>query len=250
MKIIKSILVILMVLCWQVPEASCEDAKDDAKEEAQIYAVQNRIFHRDHEVNFNLGYITNEDFYHSFPIGFGYIYNFSENYAWEVARAKYVVTTENDLKSDIEQNFGVTPSEFAKPTYMVYSHLMYKPFYGKNAVLNKGIINHETYLFAGAGIVNYDWHYPEGHPLYHTNQSEMVPSLSFGIGTKYFLNEKFCLNFEIHDRMNFREDGMKNRITLSVGLGFRFNLKPREIEKDESLERLNRYLKKDEDDDI
>ena len=43
---------------------------------------------------------------------------------------------------------------------------------------------------------------------------------------------------------------MKNRISLSVGLGYRFDLKPRKVKKDETLERLNRYLKKDEDDDI
>ncbi|MGD9158881.1 MAG: outer membrane beta-barrel domain-containing protein [Desulfobacteraceae bacterium] len=246
MKIFSSILVLLIILCSHVPEASCKDAK----EEAMVYAVQNRIFHRNHEINFNLGYITNEDFYHSFPIGFGYTFNFSENWGWEVARAQYIVATENDLKSDMEEQFGITPSEFAKPLYMVYSHLVYKPFYGKNAILNKGIINHETYLFAGAGVVNYDWNYPEGHPLYSSDEGEMVPSVSFGIGSKYFLNQKFCLNFEIHDRMNFRDDGMKNRISLSIGLGYRFDLKPRQVKKDETLERLNRYLKKDEDDDI
>lgn len=246
MKIFASILVFSMILGWQIPEASCADAK----EEAMVYAVQNRIFHRDHELNFNLGYIANEDFFHPFPVGFGYIYNFSDNFGWEVARAQYIIAPDNDLKSKLEGDFGVTPSEFAKPIYMVHSHFVYKPFYGKNAVLNKGIINHETYLFAGGGIISYDWNYPEGHPLYTSSSSEIVPSVSFGIGSKYFINQKFCINFEIQDQMNFRKDGMKNRIYIGVGLGFRFNLKPRKVEGDGTLERLNRYLKKDEDDDI
>ena len=246
MKIFASILVLSVIMCWQIPEASC----GDSKEEASVYAVQNRIFHRDHELNFNIGYIANEDFYHPFPVGFGYIYNFNDNYGWEVGRVQYIISTEKDLKSDLEQQFGVTPSKFAKPTYMIHSHLVYKPFYGKNAVLNKWVINHETYLFAGGGFVNYDWKFPEGNPLNAESPSDFVPSVSFGIGSKYFLNQKFCLNFEVRDIMNFRDDGMKNQVYVGVGLGFRFNLKPRKVEKDETLERLNRYLKKDKDDDI
>jgi outer membrane beta-barrel protein len=223
---------------------------EDKKEEAKVYAVQNRIFHRDHEIKFDLGYIANESFFHPFPVGFGYIFNLNENYGWEVARAQYIIAPENDLKSKLETQFGVTPSEFAKPTFMIHSHLLYKPFYGKNAVLNKGVINHETYLFAGGGVVNYEWKYPEGSPRNDGSKGEMVPSASFGVGSKYFLNEKFCLNFEIRDIMNFWSDGMENRIYVGVGLGFRFNLKPRKVKKDETFEKLNRYLEKDKDNDI
>ena len=72
MKLFSLILVLTAVLLWQVPEVSCEE---NSKKEVSIYAVQNRIFHRDHEINFNLDYITNEDFYNSIPVGFGYVYN-------------------------------------------------------------------------------------------------------------------------------------------------------------------------------
>ncbi len=239
-------LILLVSLFWNAQDAPCEDSKT----EANVYAVQNRIFHRDHEITFNLGYIANEDFFHPFPVGAGYVYNFNDNYGWEVGRVQYIISPENDLKKDLEQQFGVTPAEFAKPVYMVHSHLVFKPFYGKNAVLNKGVINHETYLFAGGGAVNYEWKYPSGSPLAAESSSEIVPSASFGIGSKYFINQKFCLNLEIRDIMNFWDEGMENRIYVGVGLGFRFNLKPRKVEKDESLERLNRYLTKDKDDDI
>jgi outer membrane beta-barrel protein len=240
------IIVLLAFLLLPVSNVSGADTKDEAK----VYAVQNRIFHRDHELKFDAGYIANEEFFHPFPVGFGYIYNLNEKYGWEVARAQYIIAPENDLKSKLESQFGVTPSEFAKPTFMIHSHLLYKPFYGKNAVLNKGVINHETYLFAGGGVVNYEWNYPEGSPQSSDSTGEMVPSASFGIGSKYFINEKFCLNFEIRDIMNFWSDGMENRIYVGVGIGFRFNLKPRKVEKDETFEKLNRYLKKENDDDI
>ncbi|NLD37282.1 MAG: outer membrane beta-barrel domain-containing protein [Desulfatiglans sp.] len=246
MKTYLAIVVLSVFLFFPASNASGKDTKDEAK----VYAVQNRIFHRDHEINFDIGYIANENFFHPFPIGFGYIFNLNENWGWEVARAQFILAPENDLKSDLETQFGVTPSEFAKPTFMIHSHLIYKPFYGKNAVLNKGVINHETYLFAGGGVVNYDWNYPEGSNQNSGSTSEMVPSASFGIGSKYFINEKLCINFEIRDIMNFWSDGMENRIYVGVGIGYRFNLKPRKVEKDETFEKLNRYLKKEKDDDI
>ena len=87
---------------------------------------------------------------------------------------------DKDLKSDLEEVFGVTPSEFAEPTFMIHSHLLFKPFYGKNAVMNKGVINHETYFFIGGGFVNYEWQYPEGSPLNADSPSETVLSASFG----------------------------------------------------------------------
>jgi outer membrane beta-barrel protein len=246
MKKYLAIIALSVFLFFPVSNASGEDSKD----EARVYAVQNRIFHRDHEINFDVGYIANEEFFHPFPIGFGYIFNLNENYGWEVARAQYILAPDNDLKSDLETQFGVTPSEFAKPTFMVHSHLVFKPFYGKNAVLNKWVINHETYLFAGGGVVNYDWSYPEGSTRNNGDTGEMVPSASFGVGSKYFINEKFCLNVEIRDIMNFWSDGMENRIYVGVGIGYRFNLKPRKVEKDETIEKLNRYLKREKDDEL
>ena len=240
MKIFFFTLILSMILYWHVPDVSCEDASEEAK----IYAVQNRIFHRNHEIDFDLGYIANEDFFHPFPIGFGYTYSFSDNISWEVARAQYIISQDKDLKSDLEEVFGVTPSEFAEPTYMIHSHLMFKPFYGKNAVMNKGVINHETYFFIGGGLVNYEWQYPDENPLNADPPTESVLSASFGVGSKYFINQKFCLNFEIRDIMNFWDSGMENRIYVGVGLGFRFNLRPRKLERDELLEELlKNYLK-------
>ncbi len=60
-------------------------------------------------------------------------------------------------------------------------------------MLNKGVINHETYLFAGGGVVNYDWNYPEGS---NQNSGSRVRwfLLQVRIGSKYFINEKLCIN--------------------------------------------------------
>jgi hypothetical protein len=105
------IVALSVFLLLPVSNASGEETKD----EARVYAVQNRIFHRDHEINFDVGYIANENFYHPFPIGFGYIFNLNENYGWEVARAQYILAPENDLKSDLETQFGSLPPSLQNP---------------------------------------------------------------------------------------------------------------------------------------
>lgn len=211
----------------------------DNDEGEKVYAIQERIYHRNHELSFSGGYIPNEDFYEAFPVGLGYTFNFNEYFSWEVARGQYIFTSEKELKSDIEETIELTPSLFVEPKYMVHSHLVFRPFYGKSAVINRGIVNRETYVFLGGGVVAYEEQTPDG-----TKDNELVNSISFGIGTKYFINENFCMNFEIRDLVNMWEDDTDNRIYFGIGFGFRFNLLPRKMDRDTDVERMNEYLKK------
>lgn len=229
---ILAVFVLLLMTC-ATKGVHAESSYGDEK----VFAIQNRVFHRNHELGVLAGYIADDDFYHVYPAGFNYIFHFNENWSWEVARAQWLFTQEKSLKEDLETNFGVTPEEFEEPKYMLHSHLMWKPFYGKDAVLNKGIINRETYLFLGGGLVHYEW-----EKTYGEGGEENAPSLSFGIGTKYFLTKNWCINFEIRDMLNFREDDTINNLSFGLGLGFRFNLGSRKSENDDTIEKLNKYL--------
>lgn len=219
----------------------CADNDDEGE---KVYAIQERIYHRNHELSVMGGYIPNEDFYEAFPVGLGYTFNFNEYFSWEVARGQYVFTSEKELKKDIEEEADLTPSLFAEPKYMVHSHLVFRPFYGKAAVVNRGIVNRETYLFLGGGVVSYEWQTPDG-----TEDNELVNSISFGLGTKYFINENLCMNLEIRDLVNIWDNDTDNRIYFGIGFGFRFNLLPRKMERDSDVDRMNEYLKKSAKDD-
>jgi len=208
----------------------CED-------EENVQAIQNRIFHRSHELDLSLGYIADDDFFHPYPIGLGYTYHFSETIAWEVARVEYLFNTDKDLKTKLENEFNVTPERFPEQKYSAYSHFIYKPLYGKHAFLNRSVINNEIYFLVGGGMVNYEWQHSTGE-----TETENVFSLSFGAGLKYFLSERFCLNFEIRDLVNFREDNTENNLYFGVALGYRFNLAPRKVEEDDSMKKLKRIL--------
>jgi outer membrane beta-barrel protein len=147
---------------------------------------------------------------------------------------------EKDLKDTLRDEFNVQPERFPEQQYMLHSHFVYKPLYGKHAFMNRGIINNEIYFFAGPGIVHYEWEYSYGEPT-----TEDAFSISFGAGLKYFLSRKWCLNIEIRDLVNIREDETENNIYFGVGVGYRFNMAPRKVEEDPTMKKLKRILKDD-----
>jgi outer membrane beta-barrel protein len=143
---------------------------------------------------------------------------------------------EKDLRDELLA-LDVEPSRYPEQTYALHSHLIFRPLYGKSAFFNQNVVNHETYFFAGGGVTQYKWNRSFGE-----SDTEMAPSLSFGAGMKFFLNERFCVNFEIRDIMNFREDATKNNVSVGLGLGFRFDLSARKSASDPTVEKLKEIL--------
>jgi hypothetical protein len=87
------------------------------------------------------------------------------------------------------------------------------------------------------GVVRYESENTDGE-----TGGETVPSLSFGLGRKFFINQKFCLNLELEDLVNFRKDEVENRVYLGISLGFRFDMSPRKPVGDESAQRLRGFV--------
>ena len=213
----------------------------EPNDEGHVYAIQDRVFHRYHEIGLSLGYIPDDDFYEVYPVGASYTYNFDDYLGWEVFRAEWMLSQEKDLKGELESGFGATPSEFSEPKYMFHSSLILKPFYGKAAVWNQNIVNHESYFILGGGMINYERQYSYGEP-----GNENALSINLGFGTRYFLSKGLCLNFEIRDLIRFKEEKTENNIFLGMTLGFRFNLSPRKVDTDQTIKKLKDYLNRSE----
>ena len=212
----------------------------DPDQEEKVYAVQNKVYHRTHELGIAAGYIPDEDFYEIFPVGGYYMFSFNEHWAWEVVRGQYNLTLEKDLKKELEDKFGVSPSEFSEPKYMAHSNIVYKPFYGKFAFRNRKVVNSETFFLLGGGVVAF-----ENKRNFEESTSELAPSLSLGLGTRFFLSKRWAMNLELRNYTNFREVNTENRFYLGVSFGLRFNLSPRKKDNDPRMEKLNQYLKED-----
>ena len=234
MKVLHVLILVALLLFGAANNGFCE--KRD--KEGHVSAIQSRVFHHNHEINLGFGYIANDDFYNVFPLSLGYTLHFNELFAWEVARGHYIINREKDLKQDLEEKFGVTPSVIREPRYAVHSHIVLKPLYGKDIFRDRTVINHETYLFAGGGAVIYEKQFSVGD-----SENEIAPSVSLGIGQKTFINKKFALNIELRDWVNFRGDKTINNFWFGFSLGYRFNLSARKAEKDETMEKLKKYLR-------
>ena len=233
-------LVILILSLVMTCSFAATAVSQDSDQQEKVHAIQERIYQKSHEFGIAAGYIPDDNFFEAFPVGAYYMYTFNQLFAWEVARAQWIFTSDKDLKNDLENEFGVRPEEFSEPKYSIYSHAVFTPFYGKDAVLNRGIVNRETFLLLGGGIVNYD-----NKRSFENSSSETAPSLSFGIGQKFFLKENYALNLELRNITNFREDETEWRVYLGASFGFRFDLSPRKQKTDPKLEKLNQYLKED-----
>lgn len=202
-----------------------------------VYAIQEKVFFKHHELSFVTGYISNEDFYEVFPFGLAYTYHFDDTTSWEVARVYYDVTMEKDLMEDLVNDHGAAPEQFYKPKAQLLSHFIYRPMYGKDAVLNESILNHETFFFIGGGIDIYSKHDPD-----EETSDEFAFCGSFGAGIKYFINDKVNVSVELRDMISYREDEMVNRLWFGVNFGYRFNMKARKSYSDKTLNTLSRYL--------
>lgn len=222
----------LCVLGWG--SVGLSEEKDD---KAVVYATQNRVFHKYHEIGFFTGYIADDDFYNVFPVGMSYTFNKDYHLAWEVVRGEYHITREKNLKTTLETEFDVTPSDFTKPKYAVYSNFIWKPFYGKEAFLNKRVLNHESYFILGGGIAVEERRRP-----YEESEDKNIKVVSIGFGTRYFLGKHLCANLEIRDLIKLKEDERLNTIYFGITLGYRFNLMPRSVTEDQTIRKIKDYL--------
>jgi outer membrane beta-barrel protein len=234
MKIVYVFFFTVLLLFSYVDNSFSADLNDDG----HVAAIQSRVFHRHHELSMGLGYIPDDNFYYVYPLSIGYTYHFNDMFAWEVARGLLMLTAEKDLKKDLETDFGVTPTVFRKLKYALHSHFIWKPLYGKDVFRDRTVINHETYILGGGGTVIYEKQSSVG-----VSETEFAPSLSFGVGEKIFINEKFCLNIELRDLVNFRSDKSINNFWFGLSVGYRFNLAARKTAKDAAMDQLMQYLK-------
>jgi len=212
----------------------------EPKAEETVSVIQNRIYDRYHEVDFLLGYVPDDDFYQAYPIGLSYTYHFNEFIAWEVIRAQGVFNRDRDLKKKLEKEYEVAPTEFDEIKAMVHTNFIFKPTYGKDAVWNDGIMNHEGYLVLGLGAFNYERKYSDG-----SDSSETAASVSLGIGRKYFIDQTFSINLELRDYITLKESGTENNVYLGIALGYRFNMAPRVNTRKQETDTIYRYLKDD-----
>jgi len=185
----------------------------------QVSVIQQRIFDAKHEINLSSGYVPDDDYYESYALGVGYTYHFSQHLAWEVIRGQYYFNEEKELKSQLEEEFQVTPETFDHLAYMAHSSLVIKPTYGKDAIFNRGIINHESYYSVGVGLSKFQRDYS-----FEESTEETALSVTLGAGRRFFLSKSFALTFDLKSYTNFKALETETNVYLGMGMSYRFNI--------------------------
>ncbi|MEH6347151.1 MAG: outer membrane beta-barrel domain-containing protein [Bermanella sp.] len=213
----------------------------NAFDKETVTVVQERIYDRTHEIGFNLGYVPDDDFYEEYPLSLSYTYHFNKNIAWEVGRFQYFLTRKKDLK-DTLSGYDLAAVSFDKPLYMLHTSFVLKPTYGKDAVWDSSIVNHEGFFSFGAGIAQYQREYP----VDTETSTETVLSVTLGAGRRYFVSKKIALITEIKTYTQFKDSTTETNIYLGLGIAYRFNFSNRNSSVREKTDSVYRYLNDDE----
>jgi outer membrane beta-barrel protein len=141
-------------------------------------------------------------------------YHFSNMWAWEIAQGGYVIANlDTGLKDQLLNNFGVQPTQLSRDVFLVSSNLLFTPFYGKLAGLNRGISHVDLSFPIGPALARYEdpdaWQY----------------GADVGILLRWYLGPQISLRFDARDYLvfqTFSNFSLTNELLTSVGISVAF----------------------------
>jgi outer membrane beta-barrel protein len=142
----------------------------------------------------------------------GYTYHFTDSFAWTIGRGAYAYTVKTGLREQLERDFGVQPTAKDVVEWFVGSDLLWTPFYGKMAVLNRAVVHGEMFLLLGASLFKYTTAYR--------------PAVNLGGGGRVFINRWTSVRLDLTDAIVIPTGGASSNIvnvmtvTLSLALNF------------------------------
>jgi outer membrane beta-barrel protein len=197
--------VMLVVAISIVPLSSYASQKD--ARELKTLAVQNRQYSQTHEFGAWIGVLPLDAFTKGLTFSGSYTIHFNDILAWEVGQFTYSYGIDTDLKAELE-DLAVAPTPFETVEYFVTSSVVFKPVYGKMALLNRALIYGEIYFLAGAG---YGW-------MTITNR----PVVDVGAGVRVYAGKVVSFRVDLRDYMFITSDDLHNELSISLGIALGF----------------------------
>ena len=153
-----------------------------------VSAVQEREYKMGHELNLSIGSIPLDAFYKGFYGELSYTYHFTDFFAWRVGRGAYSYNLSTGLDSQLEHDFGVKPTALEQAQYWIGSDVIFTPFFGKTAVLNKSVLFFETNFIVGLSIFKF-------------TVSNFAPAANLGAGVRLFQNHYVSWRLDFTDNI-------------------------------------------------
>lgn len=176
-----------------------------------VSAIQDRAYRMQHELNLSVGMLPLDSFWKGLYAQVGYTYHFSDDFGWQIGRGAYVYSARTQLRDQLERDFGVLPTTFEEVQFFVGSDLMFKPFYGKLAVLNRSVVHGEVYFLLGASLFKF------------TNAFR--PGINLGGGGRIFVSQYVSFRLDVTNNIVLplgSSSSLLNVMTMTLSLAVNF----------------------------
>lgn len=130
-------------------------AQDEDLQSGKVIAVQDRPFRLAHEFTASAGVLPMDAFYTGLSLGASYTLHLTELLSWEAISVHYSSTVDKGLDNVLLERWSVEDTDQPVIQYLVGSHVLFTPLYGKLALLNEDIVTVSTYLAVGGGAIHY-----------------------------------------------------------------------------------------------
>lgn len=183
---------------------------DELEEGGQLYAIQNRKHLVSHEFAIGVGTVPLDAFYKGVTFAGSYTFHFDDELAWEILGGAYSLNVKTSLREDLEQNFGVQPTEFPELRLLFNSNFVWKPLYGKMVFRNSSLLYAELFLTAGPAVASY------------VNVENLFIGLNAGLGARLYLSRAFAIRADVrwYEIVNTGDFGdFRGELLLQLGIG-------------------------------
>lgn len=139
--------VLLFGLAMLAPRPTLAEDEQQLEETDKLPAVQDRKYRLEHELAAGVGTLPTDPYTKGLTLGGGYTWHVTDLWAVE-AHYSWVFNFGASLRDKLEGNFAVPPSRFAKLEMFGQLGTLFKPLYGKLALLNDTQVYGEFFLSA------------------------------------------------------------------------------------------------------
>jgi outer membrane beta-barrel protein len=145
----------VLLIALGLTETSVAMADEDELNSGRVIAVQNRPYRLVHEFSVSAGVFPLNAFYVGLSLGGSYTLHLSDLWAWEAASFHYLARIDTGLEQELADRFSVQPTSEPELEFLVGTHAIFSPLFGKTSIGNENVMQIATYLAFGGGVAKY-----------------------------------------------------------------------------------------------
>jgi outer membrane beta-barrel protein len=188
--------------------AAFADDLNPSNGNGRLFAIQQKRYSLGYELTIGGLFEPQDAFSKGLGVEGAFTWHLGDELSWEVVRGAYLAQLDSGLKTQLQSEFGVAPTQFELLQYYLSSSLMWAPLYGKFALHNASIVHAEAFVDVGAALGRY------------TNQFAEGPVI--GVGARVFLNQRFSVRLDARDAIFFHAQqagsSISQAVLISLGL--------------------------------